>query len=118
MNEASIPMTSRTYVLALAPAASVAAAVTVGAVFSAPVLAGLVMLGLWAPHPLGLGVRLLDKDLDAHEDMLMSKATLGQRLRAYAWLWTSRTPVGQDLRFMLGGFILAGGTLLLTLSWI
>lgn len=116
MNTAGVPLTTRTYVLTVGPLASTLLAYGLGTIWSMGVFAAAFSLLVWMPSPMGLGMRLLDRDMDAHEEMLMGQASLGQRLRAYAWLLTSATPLGQDLRYYLGGFVVAVGAVVLLMA--
>ena len=107
MRGKTLPWSTRTTVLAAAPTLFAALGWWLGGVFGYELVAVVVALLVWAPTPLGLGMRLLDRDMDDYTDTLLNGAGEMTRAKTHLWLLQSATPLGRDLRVWTVAWVFA-----------
>lgn len=107
MRGKSLPWSARTTTLAAAPTLFAVLGWALGGVFGYGHVALLAALLVWAPTPLGLGMRLLDRDMDDYTDTLLAGAGEMTRAKTHLWLLQSATTLGRDLRVWTAAWVFA-----------
>jgi len=97
----------RTALLAAGPVLSTTAAWFIGNLFEYGGILLLVSLLAWIPNPLGLGMRLLDHDMDDFNDDRLRGVSGLDRAKEYKLLLGSNTVLGRDLRVSVGAWVVA-----------